>query len=473
MALVPFRSTVAVEGRLTEDGRLLTPMAVRWDTEGRPLPLPLRAVFEDRQLPHEGAVRIGDIQTVARVNDRIVVTGQIDDEIPEGAEVLRRLREGVGVPQPSVDLGDVDAEWETTEVDDDGNPTDGFWRFDDATLMGVTLVDIPAIGTTDLELVASAHEADWIVASVTADEVDMEIEMEWHVEAEAHWFEDPGFDGPTPLHVDETGRVFGHAALWGVCHIGKPGACTTAPRNESGKYAYFRTGSRYMESDGEATTVPTGPITMATGHPGKATATNAVEHYDNTGAAVADVACGEDAYGIWVAGALRSGVTDSQVEALRGSALSGDWRSIGGSLELVALLAVNVPGFPVPRMGFHGGEQTYLVAAGMMSEPDWIDHLQAKEAAFEAEMEAEANPEPELIPVPEGAVFQVTSEDIGAVVTEVVAKLFEAGTCHACEQETLAELEALDRRVLPQLLERTDARVAPLLDDRAADLVEA
>jgi hypothetical protein len=30
--------------------------------------------------------------------------------------------------------------------------------------------------------------------------------------------------------------------------------------------------------------------------------------------------------------------------------VSGDWRRIGGQLRLVGLLAVNVPGFPVPKM---------------------------------------------------------------------------------------------------------------------------
>jgi hypothetical protein len=37
------------------------------------------------------------------------------------------------------------------------------------------------------------------------------------------------------------------------------------------------------------------------------------------------------------------------VRLLRGSTLSGDWRGVDGNLELIALLAVNVPGFPVPR----------------------------------------------------------------------------------------------------------------------------
>jgi len=78
-------------------------------------------------------------------------------------------------------------------------------------------------------------------------------------------------------------------------------------------------------------------------------ASDTAAHYEHTGVAVADVAAGEDEHGIWIAGTLRSTVTDEQVEVLRASPLSGDWRSIGGKLELVAALAVNSPGFPIPR----------------------------------------------------------------------------------------------------------------------------
>jgi hypothetical protein len=75
----------------------------------------------------------------------------------------------------------------------------------------------------------------------------------------------------------------------------------------------------------------------------------AMNHYDDTGFAVADVAAGEDQWGIWIAGALRPGVTEEQIRVLRGSPLSGDWRRIGNNLELIGALAVNTPGFPIPR----------------------------------------------------------------------------------------------------------------------------
>ena len=183
--------------------------------------------------------------------------------------------------------------------------------------------------------------------------------------APSAWFIDPGLTGPTPLSVADDGRVFGHLATWGTCHIGIPGVCTEPPRSPS-HYAYYLTGT--VETD--AGHIPVGQITMATGHASTApgvTARAAAAHYDNTGTVVADVVAGEDEHGIWVAGALRPGSTDEQRAALRAGALSGDWRTIRGALELVAALVVNVPGFPIPRTALSAaaGEQVALVAAGI------------------------------------------------------------------------------------------------------------
>lgn len=160
----------------------------------------------------------------------------------------------------------------------------------------------------------------------------------------AEAFRDPEFTGPTPVTIDGD-RIFGHIATWGVCHIGIQDQCVTAPHSAS-NYGFYRTGVVFTD-EGQ---IPVGQITMGTGHASiKANAKNAVAHYDNTGSVVADVATGEDAYGIWFAGVLRPGLTDEQVAALAASALSGDWRRTATGLELVAALAVNVPGFPIPR----------------------------------------------------------------------------------------------------------------------------
>lgn len=171
----------------------------------------------------------------------------------------------------------------------------------------------------------------------------------------AEAFRDPGLTGPTPVTI-EGDRIFGHLATWGVCHIGIQDTCVTAPHSAT-NYGYYRTG--VVETDEGR--VPVGQITMSTGHASiKASAKDAVAHYDNTGSVVADVVAGEDAFGIWIAGVLRPGLTDDQVAALAASALSGDWRRTASGLELVAALAVNVPGFPIPR--------TALAASGAAGE---------------------------------------------------------------------------------------------------------
>jgi hypothetical protein len=52
------------------------------------------------------------------------------------------------------------------------------------------------------------------------------------------------------------------------------------------------------------------------------------------------------------------------VTALRASDISGDWREIGGNMEMIAALAVNVAGFPVAAV--RDRVQVALVAAGVV-----------------------------------------------------------------------------------------------------------
>jgi hypothetical protein len=186
----------------------------------------------------------------------------------------------------------------------------------------------------------------------------------------AAWFTDPELDAPTPVTVTEEGRVFGHIAQWGVCHtglglsVGLDDSCTAAPHSTT-DYAYYRTG--VIDTDvGE---IPVGNLTMGIGHAGeRASASATMAHYDNTNAVVADVVVGEDIHGIWFSGAMRPNLTDEQVREFKASTLSGDWRTIGGDLELVAALAVNVPGFPIPRLSLAAasGRQMSLIAAGIL-----------------------------------------------------------------------------------------------------------
>lgn len=177
--------------------------------------------------------------------------------------------------------------------------------------------------------------------------------------------------GPTPLTLNrETGEVYGHFAQWGECHIGKlaqDGVCTTPPTSAAG-YDYFHLG----EVITDAGPLPVGKITVGGGHAGPRVGfRGAVEHYDRTCAQVAVVRAYDDAYGGQFTGMLIPGVEQEKVEEMmRAGQLSGDWRMMKGNLELVAALAVNVPGFPVKRpqtkYGMVGDRQVSLVAAGMV-----------------------------------------------------------------------------------------------------------
>lgn len=180
------------------------------------------------------------------------------------------------------------------------------------------------------------------------------------------WFQNPQLDRPTGVTITEEGRVYGHVAAWGVCHIGMQGACTTAPHSIT-DYAYFATGTVVTDEG----TVNVGQITMGNGgHAGdRMSAKATAAHYDRTSAAVADIAVGEDDFGIWFAGAMRPSATEQQIHDLRASGrLSGDWRLLHNNLELVAALAVNVPGFPIPHTSLAASAygQLSLVAAGII-----------------------------------------------------------------------------------------------------------
>ncbi|MGY4103420.1 2'-5' RNA ligase family protein [Nocardia sp. R16R-3T] len=179
-------------------------------------------------------------------------------------------------------------------------------------------------------------------------------------------FEIPEPDELTAITVTDDGRVFGHLAEWGTCHIGYADVCVSPPTSAS-DYAYYHQGEIRTDTGPLAV----GKITLGTGHASMyASARAAAEHYDNTGTVVAVVRCRDGANGPWLSGRILPGVTDERVDELRRSGVSGDWRGIrhgSTALELVGVLAVNVPGFPVPRTRAlaASGVRT-LVAAGVV-----------------------------------------------------------------------------------------------------------
>lgn len=163
------------------------------------------------------------------------------------------------------------------------------------------------------------------------------------------WFDTPEANEPTPLTFTADGQVFGHLALYETCHSGFQGGafseCVKAPRSQTG-YQMFHLGQ--METDDGMVAV--GKLTYGTGHaPLSAGLQAASAHYDNTGAVGAFVRARDGQHGIWLSGAVRSDLTPEGLRDMRANPPSGDWRALNSQLELVAALAVVVPGFPIPR----------------------------------------------------------------------------------------------------------------------------
>lgn len=189
------------------------------------------------------------------------------------------------------------------------------------------------------------------------------------IEAPADWFQNPNLTKPTHLTVTKEGRVFGHVAEWGTCHIGMQGVCTEPPKTD-GIYPAFANKQVLLDSGEFART---GVITIGGKHaPGAMGLRAASRHYDDTTMAVSDVAIGDDEHGIWVAGWIRPGTIEENVVALRASDISGDWRSVDGwvpASELVGVLAVNNGGFNI-KVAASNGNVISLVAAGMIQSTE-------------------------------------------------------------------------------------------------------
>src|SRR5699024_3857264 len=214
------------------------------DLTFRAFPLPVMWV-KQTGYGHENAFTIGVMEAARVDGNRVLASGYLlnTTEADEAAEQI-----GHGVTGPSVDLGAVD--WMATdasgkEITEDeyidalerGEELDVYQTLTAATLMGVTLVSTPAFGGTTLTLNDDRAERDVsVAASITASAAQPYVEP---VHSPA-MFADTGFTGPTPLRMDPDGRISGHLACYGTCHVGITDQCVTVPRSHT-DYAHFHT----------------------------------------------------------------------------------------------------------------------------------------------------------------------------------------------------------------------------------------
>lgn len=350
-------------GVLSGDGRKFPVGGIT----NRDLPLPMRWVEKD-EFGHSGAETVGNIETLEYGEDGLIhFTGHRLDT--ERANLAAEQISGGALRGVSVDLDAVTVTYEN----EDGTPfvPEG-WEMGDPEPIAVvsgriaaaTIVAIPAFQEAFVALGAQGEKPEFEEPLVAAASPSYELAAK-QTKYPAEWFLDPEFSALTPLTISEDGRIFGHAAGWDTCHLGfSQRECVTAPHSNT-EYGYYLN-KAVLTEHGE---LPVGTVVIDTNHAALSmNIAQAAAHYDDTGRAVAYINVGEDKHGIWFAGAIREDATAKEIETLRGSALSGDWRPTRHGREFCAVLAVNTPGFNVPRVEF---AQTALgngalVAAGIV-----------------------------------------------------------------------------------------------------------
>jgi hypothetical protein len=341
----------------------------------RDLPLPLLWQIKTGE-GHMGSVVVGRIDHMERIPSGIGNAYGVFDTGPYGREAERLVRNGF-IRGVSADLDQFEAkEVDSENAEDSEEVSKQKLTINHARVMAATIVAKPAFQECSIIITDDGDTGIQEDRVIPADGI-YEESVETFAPAEAltasgfldsaipvtppeHWFHDPKLTKPTPITVEPDGRIYGHIAAWHVNHIGMPRS-TRPPRSRS-KYQYFHTGVCRTDSGKD---YPVGQLTLAGGHASlHADAAQAAKHYDDTASAIADVHAGEDQYGIWVSGSVRPDASEMDIRKLRASAPSGDWRPINGSLELVAVCQVNVPGFPVARALVASGKVFALVAAG-------------------------------------------------------------------------------------------------------------
>lgn len=364
-----FEGVLAVVGSPTSDGRYLIPEEI----SNRDLPMPVLVQTATEQ-GHAGAEVCGRLDSIEYIpisdferadefslenvrDDAVVVWAKGTFDTSEFAQDAERMMEnGAGVsvdlPPERIAAFDPDTLEEIPEdqVDFEALMMGSYLVGIGGKIAALTIVSIPAFEEASIvlvpghALVASAYglklKKQEVLTAAAAGAAPLKPPREWFYMPEA--------DGPVPLTVTPEGQVYGHLALWNQCHPAFA-SCEMAPASATG-YSYFHVGA--IQTD-EGDLVPVGRITVGkdgTASGGHASVVlgrkGAMEHYDATGCVAAFVRAFDGVHGIWLSGAIRSDAPAEKIRDLRANPPSGDWRDS----ELVGVLAVPVPGFPIPRM---------------------------------------------------------------------------------------------------------------------------
>ena len=368
-----FHTLLVPEGTMSGDARFINEGVLTW----RDLPLPFMGLDTTTEM-HDQAVVVGSIDRIEREGNLIHGYGTWASTA-EANDIRALVRDG-HLRGVSVDMDDVEFDLVFPETDGeeegllilaaagDTEVPEGevidlgpqpVMVVKQGRIMGATIVPFPAFQEAfveDLDPTAPLHADAVTAAGVRPVPVD----------PPRAWFDRPTFARYTPLHFGDDGRVIGHVAAWDSCHLSFPDQCVPPPRSAT-DYAYFHVGEVRC-SNGERVAV--GHIALKGGHaPLGVSPSQAQAHYDDTRSCIADVVAGEDRFGVFVVGALRPNARPEDVRAAMASGVSGDWRRIGASMELIHLSSVNVPGFNngAPRASIR--ESAGLVASLVVNLP--------------------------------------------------------------------------------------------------------
>lgn len=348
-------------------GRDFTQCTWSWrDPTSTLVPLMLQT---ETDFGHTGAELAGFVEEFAQSGGTVTVpAGRFyDQEIGIRARdlLLDGRRFGVSVDPTE----NVLAEFNCTEYDEEGWCVDGDFVFSEYEIGGLTMCPFPGFENASIVLSTAGDGHASTRVALAASSAPARPPAEWFRVAPPTVEDDPDGllvdqgDGnwAVPLTISEEGQIFGHVYRTGQCHTADPWGmgCTPPPEGSANGYATFHTGSVACD---DGTLIPTGTIVVGAEHSYASSTWAAVDHYANAGSGWADVRVVDTPLGAWCCGALRPGLSDDQLRVLRALSLSGEWRDVGGNLELIGILSVNQPGFPIARQ--------QLAASGFAGIPD-------------------------------------------------------------------------------------------------------
>lgn len=352
--------------------------------------------FQRANAGHYDADLVGFIEEfTGGGNDTVHARGRFYD--CEAGEMARDILLGGRRFGVSVDPSEaVDCQFQCTEMDEEGWCVDGVYAFLNYEIAGLTMVPMagfaqasiildgpPATSNPDEPVEAVAAAAPVLRAAPRVSVGPDNPPLGWfQLEEPRHgalFLDGRGEDylveqgqgrHAVPLTITDDGQVFGHLAVWGTCYVGGQAGVCIEPPESAAAYAHFHVGETRTD---DGTTLATGTLTIGCDHAPEMASDGrwldpsaARDFYANAGLAWARVRASNGEHGPWISGALMPGIESEQLTVIRSLTLSGDWRRIGGNLELIGALSVIAPGFPVAREAIAASALPQMIAASAL-----------------------------------------------------------------------------------------------------------